>query len=239
MNRNIMKKAGILAAGNGTRLKAITPYKPIVKINGTSLLELTFNNLCFNKFDQVEIIFNEEEKNMNLDEIPSLKTAGIKYFYKSTLSSMHSLYEVSLRLNLKPGEHFFVSMVDSIVPKSDAKNFHVFCQSIKDDESAILATTYVEDEKPLTLKINAEGFVTEFQSPLDADIMITSGVYYLSEKTLPILYEMIENNQTKMRNFLIELINRNHKIKVFKVNKTLDIDRPEDVKSAEDFLKEV
>lgn len=239
MNRIIMKKAGILAAGNGTRLKAISPYKPIVKINGTTLLELTLNNLCFNKFDQIEIIFNEEEKNMDLTEFPSLKTEKIKHFHKTTISSMHSLYEISLRLNLKVGEHFFVSMVDSIVSPIDAENFHFFCKNIKSDESAILTTSFVEDEKPLTLMANSEGYVTEFQVPIDNEVMITSGVYYFSEQILPILYEMIENNQTKMRNFLTELVKRNQKIKVYKVNKTLDIDRPEDIKSAEHFLKEV
>lgn len=233
-----MKKAAILAAGEGSRLKTIAPFKPIVKINNMPLLELTFKNLNFQDFNQVNIIFNEEEKAMDLITLPCLRAENTKYFFKSTPSSMHSLYEVALRLNLEKGEHFFISMVDSIVPPTEAKKFYEFCLTIKENESALLVTSFIEDEKPLTLKLNNQGYVEEFECPIAKDVLITSGVYYFSEKVIPLLLEMITNGQTKMRNFLAELVKHNHCIKVYQVKKTLDIDRPEDIKSAEAFLKE-
>lgn len=233
-----MEKAVILAAGEGSRLKAVSPFKPIVKIYESPLFEITFKNLHFKDFKFVNIIFNEDELEMDLSLLPSLKSENTKYFFKSTPSSMHSLFEVSKNLDLKQGEHFFVSMVDSIVKPAEAKKFYEFCKTVKDDESAILVTPFIDDEKPLTLKINNDGYISEFQCPVGKDVLITSGVYYFSESVLPLLNEMIENGHYQTRNFLSELVKRNHNIKVYQVDKTLDVDRPEDIKSAEAFLKE-
>ncbi|MFA6237733.1 MAG: NTP transferase domain-containing protein [Bacteriovorax sp.] len=237
-----MKKAAILAAGEGSRLSSLKSFKPIIKINGTPLIQHTLENLQFKEFQKICIIFNETQLNMDFSLVPHFATLNVDTFFKTTASSMHSLYQISQRLNVKPGEHFFVSMVDSIVAKEDAKRFHLFCQTLDREESALLVTKYIEDEKPLTLKRGKDGFVKEFQCALDdnhgEDIFITSGVYYFSHTVLSVLGEMIEGGHSKMRNFLSELIKRNHKIKTFYVEKTFDIDRPEDILSAELFLSE-
>lgn len=233
-----MKKAAILAAGEGSRLRVVSPYKPIVQIHGTALFELTLSNLQFKNFDRIAAIFNEDEKAMDLSLLPGLKRLSIDYFFKTTLSSMHSLFEVFNRLEVNPKEHIFVSMVDSIIRPQDMILFHEFCANLNSDESAIIVTPHIEDEKPLTLKIDSQGYVIEFQCPIEKDTLVTSGVYYLSGSTMPLLTKKIESGQTKMRNFLMDLVLEKHKIKVFKINKTLDIDRPEDIVSAENFLKE-
>jgi NDP-sugar pyrophosphorylase family protein len=232
-----MKKSGILAAGEGLRLKTIALYKPMVKVCGVPLLELTLKNLHFHYFDKICLIFNDEECKMDLVQFPALKKLNIDYFYKSTPSSMHSLFEVSKRLKVEPNEHFFISMVDSIIRPIDAERFHNFCMTLNTDESAIIVTSFVEDEKPLTLKLNADGYVSEFQTPVTDNMLITSGVYYFSGLVLPLLVKKIDEGQTKMRNFLTELVKSGHKIKAFHIEKTLDIDRPEDILSAEDFLR--
>lgn len=233
-----MKKAAILAAGEGSRLKSLSSFKPMVMINGQPLLEITLSNLQLHQFQQIVLIFNELEKTMDLTQIPSLKTLPIEYFYKTTKSSMHSLYEVVQRLELKDDEHFFVSMVDSIVKPEHIENFYQFCSTLHAHESALMVTSHIEDEKPLTLKINADKTITGFQVPIDKDVYVTSGIYYFSTKTLPLLFQMIEEGHDKMRNFLTELIVQNHTLRAFVVDKTLDIDRPEDIQSVELFLKE-
>ena len=233
-----MQKAAILAAGKGIRVKSLYPFKPIVKINGTPLIELTLLNLDFKNYNDITIIFNDDQKKMDLTLLPSLEKLNIHYFFQSTISSMHSLYEVIKRVNLKKGEHLFVSMVDSIVTPYDAKNFQEFCKTLTNDESGILVTSFIEDENPLTLRLDNEGNVLEFQCPNDEQALITSGVYYFSENITPVLEKMIESGQMKMRNFLSELVNKKYKIKAFTVKKTLDVDRPDDIISAELFLKE-
>jgi NDP-sugar pyrophosphorylase family protein len=232
-----MKKAAILAAGEGSRLKSISHFKPLTNVNGTPLLELTLKNLHFHDFSSTHIIFNSEEKTMDFKKLPSLMQRHIHYFFKSTPSSMHSLHEVAKRLKMETGEHFFVSMVDSIVHPDDARNFLQFCAGLAPAESAILVTKYIEDEKPLTVKADSNGYVEAFQCPVDDETYITSGVYYFSSNILPTLDLMITSGQSKMRNFLSALIEKNYRIRIFEVEKTLDIDRPEDILSAAHFLK--
>lgn len=233
-----MIKAGILAAGSGTRLKSISDFKPITKIYGTTLIDLTYLNLQFEYFHTVKIIFNDEQIKMDKSIIKCLKNSNTTYFHKTTKSSMHSLLEISNQLDLKKQEHFYISMVDSIVKKEDAKSFIDFCNKLNNDESAILVTEYIDDESPLTLKVNTLGEITAFQCDLADDVLITSGVYCFSEGTIILLKKMVLEGHTKMRNFLSQLLEENYKIKVFKVKKTLDIDRPEDIKNAELFLSE-
>jgi len=150
---------------------------------------------------------------------------------------MHSLFEVTKKLKLNQGEHFFVSMVDSIVAPEDSRRFLNFCATLPPDESALLVTRYIDDEKPLTLKTDDAGFIRTFQCPIDSDVLITSGVYYFSSNIITVLEDLIKEGHSKMRNFLSALIERNYKIKAFEVQKTLDIDRPEDIVSASEFLK--
>ena len=233
-----MRKAAILAAGDGTRIKSISPFKPIVKIYGTTLLDLTFNNLHFKNFEKTVIIFNDDEKLMDRNLLPILNSKKIDFFFKTTPSSMHSLYEVSKRLNINKNEHFFVSMVDSIVLPTEGLEFQDFCKTLKHHESGILATSYIDDEKPLTLKKDNDGYITEFQCKQEEGTLITSGVYYFSSNVIPLLEELINDGQSKMRNFLSELVKRNYQLKVHVLMKSLDIDRPEDILRAERFLKE-
>lgn len=233
----MIKKAAILAAGEGSRIKSISEFKPIVKINGIPLLELTFTNLNFNNFKKTYIIFNEDEKKMDLSKLDCLKSKKTNYFFKNTESSLHSLFEINEKLKISSLDHYFVSMVDSIVRPEDGVKFYEFCNTLEPDESAILVTNFIEDEAPLTLKINSQGYVTEFQCPIEEGTLITSGVYCLSGNLTPLLKKLIEKNQKKMRTFLTEAILQNFKIKAYKLEKTLDIDRPEDIDSAEIFLK--
>lgn len=231
-----MKYSAILAAGEGSRLRELKTFKPIVKINGTPLIKLTLTNLQFDTFQNICIIFHEDQQQMDLASLQSVNKASLDIFFKTTKSSMHSLYEIMERIKLTKSEHLFVSMVDSIVKPKDAKNFIQFCHSIKPLESAIMVTSFVDDEKPLTVKANKLGLITEFQCPLEDGVLITSGVYYFSENVRDILKNLIEGGHFKMRNFLTELVKRKHPIHVFVVDKSLDIDRVEDIKNAELFL---
>ena len=234
----MIKKAAILAAGEGSRLKSVGTYKPIIKINKRPLIEIMLLNLAQLKIKKTLIIFNEDEKKMDLSEVPSLKLPNIEYFFKSTKSSLHSLQEINHKLKVKENEHYFISMVDSIILPNEIFRFFTFCQSLTKEESAIIATPFIDDESPLTLEINEQGYITEFQTPIDGNTLVTSGVYCFSGTLNKLMEKLISDGNTKMRFFLTEAINQNHKIRVFQSKKTLDIDRPEDIKIAEIFLSE-
>jgi len=231
-----MKIAIILAAGEGERLQSLNPFKPMIKVGEKVLLEHTLTQLLPLKFEQIHIIFNDKERVMPLDQAPNVHSSKVQYFFKSTASSLHSLYEVSKKLALKEQGHYFISMIDSIVSPHDLAAFASFCRDLKENQSAILTTRFVEDEKPLTVQTNLKGEVTAFQIPLQARNIVTSGVYCLDCQAMQELQNCVQSGVSKMRNFLTYLVEHGHIIKAFTVDKTLDIDRPQDIKSAEEFL---
>jgi choline kinase len=235
-----MKKVAILAAGNGTRIQLISPHKPITKINGVSLLEIVVNNFLGLNFKDICIIFNEDEKNMDKSSLTCLKRPEVSHFYKSTQSSLHSLFEISRNTSFeKHDHHIIISMVDSLISKKDLANFANFCETLRPDQSAIVVTSYIEDEMPLTVKVNKRNEIESFDCPIENGTFVTSGVYCFSTQIFPIVSLMVNRNEIKLRNLLKELIHNNFTIKSFYVNKSLDIDRPEDVISAEKFLNDI
>lgn len=157
-------------------------------------------------------------------------------FFVKTPSSMHTLWEVSKRMVLTSHEHLFVSMVDTIIKEEDLKNYVRFCASLKPNESAILITPFIDDERPLFVSIDDSGAIVDIGSQRGG--LVTSGMYCLSHKVFGCLEDCINVGMHRMRNFLSYLHENGHTLKAFTVPKTLDIDRPEDITAAENFLKE-
>ncbi len=230
-------KAGILAAGEGSRLQTVATCKPLVNVGGKILFERTINYLAEFNIDRIVVIFNEDERKMDFSLLPSLFQPNVNHFFKSTPSSLHSLYEVMRRSDLKAGEHIFVMMVDAIIHQQDFDNYLISCRKLPPSQSSVLITSYVEDEKPLTVALDAKGRVAAFQVPAGPEVPITSGIYCFSADTLPVLTGCVERGEQKMRNFLKHLVEQGHIIHTFLVDKTLDVDRPEDIASAEKFLE--
>jgi NDP-sugar pyrophosphorylase family protein len=228
---------GILAAGEGTRLQSVAPFKPLIRVGGIPLIERTLQMVAGEDVEKITIIFNELEKEMDLSQIPALRDRRVNYFFKSTPSSLHSLYEVMQRSTVAEDEHILFSMVDSILKPQDYFAFAKYCNSLGKGENAVLTTSYIEDEKPLTLSLE-EGSdrVLQFQIPLDQARLITSGMYCFSGSALKYMQKCIDDGVMKMRNFLTFLVESGVTVRSFEVEKTLDIDRPEDIISAEKFL---
>ena len=231
-------KMGILAAGEGSRLQSMAPFKPLVEICGAPLLERTLEMLSKGKPSQIKIIFNEMEKEMDMMMFPSLKSEYITYFFKTTPSSLHSLFEVLSLSDLEDRDLILISMVDTIIKKDDFLKFVHFCKNLGEGEHAVLTTTYIDDENPLTLQTDSGNKVIAFQTPKESSTVITSGMYCFSKEALDVASECIDKGMVKTRNFLTSLVEQGHIVRSFCVEKTLDIDRPEDVNSAEIFLGE-
>jgi len=230
-------KAGILAAGDGSRLQRISPFKPLVKVGDKALFERAIAYLSPANPEKIFVIFNDKERDMDFSQLPSLQSVQVSHFFKSTLSSMHSLYEVMKKAEMTQGEHLFVMMVDSIIRPEDFALYMDHCKKLPASQSSVLITNFVEDEKPLTVRRHEDGTVEAFQVPAADGVPITSGVYCFSADIVPLLEDCVARHEKKMRNFLKSLVAQGHVINTFLVDKTLDVDRPEDIESAEEFLR--
>lgn len=236
---NSLKTCGILAAGLGTRIKSLSDFKPLLKIKNTTLLERLMKSM--NKCGLTSTLVNFNTGALQVSQFiePIISSNNGKSFYKDTESSMHTLYEVMNKwivISKSEESHIFVTMVDTILREGDLENYVNHCKNLKENECSVLLTKYIEDEKPLVVKVVGDK-VLSFGGSVEESSLITSGMYCLSKNIFPVLDDEIHNGTKHMRNFLSKIVEKNFDVKYFVVEKTLDVDRPEDVNSAESFLE--
>lgn len=232
-----IKKAAVLAAGEGTRIREISKYKPMVEINGQPLIDRLLLQMSGIGAKEYFVAFNSTEKGIDFKSLDAFNRFKVNFFFVDTPSSMHTLYEVLSRVNLQKGEHILISMVDTILRDRDFKIFADHCLGLKANESTLLVTSFIDDEKPLVVKVDAKGCAEKFGGDKYAGALVTSGIYCFSADAYPLLLKALEEGVHKMRNFLAFLLEHNHTVRTFTVEKTVDIDHPQDIKVAEEFLK--
>lgn len=226
--------AAILGAGLGSRLQERSKAKPLAPLLGTTLLahlirELgayPFHGICCALRDE---LLSEEDK----ARLP--KQENLHYIFVNTESSLHTLGELIRALPASADDSsVFFTMADTVLPSQDLQAFLRFCSELSPGESAILATRHIDDEKPLYVHTE-NGLVLAFggnPSPL-----VTSGMYCLSPKARKIALRCLGEGMHKMRNFLAFLVEQGERVKIFEVEKTIDVDHPSDLDQAEQFLR--
>jgi NDP-sugar pyrophosphorylase family protein len=126
-------------------------------------------------------------------------------------------------------------MADTVILPEDFTAFVRFCGSLGPAESAVLVTSFVDDEKPLWVDVDEGGRVTRFGS--EKGRFVTSGMYFLSPAAMELALAEVSRGTHKMRNFLAKLVDSGEAVKLFAVSKTIDVDHPSDLEKAAQFLQ--
>lgn len=227
----------IIAAGEGSRLiqEGIKIPKPLIKISGKPMVERIFQLALNAGSKTIHIIINENSS--ELKEYVELKKSiyPINLVIRSTLSSMHSLYELS---GYMKDDSFCLSTVDSIFDESEFMKFIDYSKQNKNASGVIAVTGFIDDEKPLYVKTDENEYITEFSDVNNDHELITGGLYYFR----PVIYDTLEravNSGSKhLRNFLKMLILDGHRLKSYKFSKMIDVDHIKDIETAEEFVNE-
>lgn len=224
--------AGILGAGLGSRMQSVSSCKPLTKVAGETLLGRTARLLLEAGANPVVCALRDELVPPTArDDLPS----GPRYIFVNTESSLHTLAEV-LRALPKPWpNHVFFTMADTVLAPHDFQAYLRFCRQLNPGECGILATRFIDDEKPLYVHQDPSGRVQRFGGS-EASGIVTSGMYYLSSEALALVEPEVARGTHKMRNFLGLLAERQVPIKSFVVEKTIDVDHPLDLAQAEALL---
>jgi len=228
----------IIAAGEGSRLvqEGVRLPKPLVKLNGKEMIGRLMDIFFRNGATSISIIVNEEMslvqeyvKGFDAD-IP------INIVIKSTPSSMHSFYE--LRDFLREGK-FCLTTVDTIFKEEDfAKYIDAFAKAEHSVEGMMAVTDYIDDEKPLYVKVDDKMNITGFLDKSDDCRFVSGGIYGLTPKALNTLEACLANGQSRMRNFQRQLVLDGLNLKAYAFPKIVDVDHAEDIVKAEAFLNE-
>ncbi len=228
-------KAGIIAAGVGERIRAggIATPKPLLKVGGMTLISRTITAARRAGATEVACIVNAET-NLVFDYLQSTDFGiEVKVIQKSTQSSAESF--VCLKPLLQ-GSPFILFTVDSVFDPA-CLNALVTAGSASTVDGALALTTFINDEKPLFARVDESWRITRLGSQAAGSPYVTAGIYFFS----PLVYELINVSDLEQlsafRQLLQMLLSRGFRFRGYLVPMAIDVDRPEDITEAEEFLR--
>lgn len=227
----------IIAAGEGSRLAAegIESPKPLVKLEGMTLLERLLNIFESAGAESVGIIVNARTALLEeyARKLAAQAKVPVRVIVKNTPDSMHSFAEVTAGIKGR----FCVTTVDTVFSPEE---FHRYIAAFENDADAdgyMAVTDYVDDEKPLYVVTDADMRITAFEDNLSPGAkFVSGGIYALGPKALEVLDRCLADGTSRMRNYQRALVEAGLKLKAWPMGKIIDIDHAADIKTAESML---
>ncbi|HQF41640.1 MAG TPA: NTP transferase domain-containing protein [Ignavibacteriaceae bacterium] len=227
----------IIAAGEGLRLKreGINISKPLVKINGVPLIQRIIDTALKNNISSIVCIINNDSEDLMKFLQNKYSSKKLKLIVKSTESSFHSLKEISQHLT----PPFLISTVDSIFKEDEFRSFLEFGINVSNADVIVASTNFIDDEKPLYINLNEDGYVIDFYDSAKDYEFVTGGLYLFKREIKKEIKEAMESDTKRLRNFLRFLIRKEFRIQAYRFSKIIDVDHISDIEAAESFLNEV
>jgi NDP-sugar pyrophosphorylase family protein len=228
-------KAGIIAAGLGERLSraGISGPKPLVRVNGVPLIEHTLHAIRAAGVREVVCIINEASSAVATycqEHIPDLP---VQFIHRTTPSSMESLFALAPQL----GEDVFLLLtVDAIVAPAALRDF-VRAAAARAADGVLAVNDFIDDEKPLHVACGRDGRISAIGDPAANSALITAGFYVLHPRICAEIDAARAAGFTALRQFLAHLVARGYRLYGERVPKCVDVDRPEDIATAEAFIR--
>jgi len=221
-----LRRGGIIAAGEGSRLRAggYAMPKALVPVGGVPLIEAVIGNFQAAGIDALVVIVNEQSRacvDWVRRRFPSLE---VEFIVKTTRSSLESFLEVGARLGAGPA---LVSTVDAWCRPGDFVRFVEAGRRRLPEGSVLGVTPFVADENPLWATVDAGGRITRLGE--GAGPMVTAGFYLLSAQARAVTPPA---HLARLRDYLGWLAER-QPLYAEVIDTVVDVDRPDDVALAE------
>lgn len=230
-------KFAIIAAGEGSRLgqEGVTAPKPLVKVNGKSMIDRAIE--IFDECDASEIIIIINDSSFELHQhLEELKNSyPIRLIVKNTKGSMESFSELAPYLKDEP---FCLTTVDAIYNEVE---FAAYIENFKtsDADAFMAVTNFVDDEKPLYISTDDQLRITGYyDTKVPETNFISGGIYCMRPDCLSVLQDCLSTGLLRMRQFQRELVKEGKTVMAYPFSKIIDVDHADDICKAEDFLNE-
>lgn len=225
-------RAGIIAAGEGSRLRSLSPDlpKPLVPVGGTPLCQWVVEGLFRAGVREFVLLHNSRGRAIGAHLRAAFPAARWTVLERDTASSWESFRLVSSALAAQ-GD-FLMTTADGLIAPHEVA---AFARQAAGSPAALAVTSYIDDEKPLFADVE-NGKVTALGADAKAKRYATSGLYFLSGAAAKDMPEAPRFGA--LREYWTDLVRRGVPVKGVVLSKTLDVDRPEDVRQAEQFVKE-
>ncbi|WP_055096590.1 MULTISPECIES: NTP transferase domain-containing protein [Bacteroidales] len=230
-------KYAVIAAGEGSRLveEGIIEPKPLVRINGETMIDRLLRIFLENNAESISIIVNNEMTVVQ-KYVQGLKLAvPVNIVVKSTPSSMHSFYELTPYLK---GGKFVLTTVDTMFREEEFAEYVSEFDKSTDIDALMAVTDYIDDEKPLYVETDGNLDIIGFKDVVYSGARyISGGIYGLSDNALDILRDSMMEGVSRMRNYQRRLVENGLKLKAYPFSKIIDVDHASDIEKAAIFVK--
>jgi NDP-sugar pyrophosphorylase family protein len=220
-------RGAIIAAGEGSRLRAdgFTVPKPLVPVAGLPLIGAVLGNFAAAGITAITIIVNESERECVEWVRARFPALDVDFIVKTTASSLESFREVTRR---GPAGPMLVSTVDAWCAPEDFARFATRAASRPEDATVLAVTPYVSDEKPVWVTLDASGRLEALGEAGGG--LVTAGVYRVSDRARrpPVTPAL-----GRLRDYLGWLLRSGEPLYGEVIETVVDVDRGEDVASAE------
>ncbi len=227
MNAELHLRGGIIAAGEGSRLRraGFTAPKPLVAVAGVPLIASVIRNFLAAGITSIRIIVNESERDC-VDWVRShFPGIDAELIVKTTASSLESFVEVAAA---RDGGRMLVSTVDAWCPEEEFVRFVEAARRRPVEATVLAVTPLVADENPLWVDLDDAGRITALGA--SSGSLVTAGMYLVSSRvrrTAP------PAELARLRDYLGWLRRSGEPLYGEVMQTVVDVDRAEDVALAE------
>ncbi|MDE2509784.1 MAG: NTP transferase domain-containing protein [Elusimicrobia bacterium] len=228
------RRAGVIAAGEGSRLAASHPGtpKPLVPVAGRPLIHWVAAGLAAAGAGEIAVLTNGRGGAIPTSLAAAFPELAFDFLRADTASSFESFRLVALRL-AERSDDFLISTADALMPPGDVRRFWDECRAAR-AEAGLALTAHVDDEKPLWADVDEVGLVTAVGDGARTRRRVTGGLYFLTRAAAARLPEAAAHG--RLRDFWRALVSSGTRVAGVTLSKTLDVDRPEDVAAADAYL---
>lgn len=225
-------KAGIIAAGEGSRLAQGRPgtVKPMILVAAKPLIHWVVAGLRSSGCKEIVVLTNSRGGAVGPYLAAAFPDVKFDFVTADTASSFESFRLVAQRLAATE-EAFVVSTTDALIKPEDVARFIDECRTAKATAGMAL-TLHVDDEKPLWADVDGAR-ITALGDDAKRKDAVTCGLYYMTRSAATAL--TATNNYSRLREFWTNLVAFGDVYGIV-LSKSLDVDRPEDLSAAESFL---
>ena len=232
-------RAGVLAAGRGERLRTQAALKPLVKVGSQTLIEHVLNSMAETGASEVIVIINEDSLAVRDHVTASTWPFAIRWIVETTPSSMHSFLRVVETLAADGDDGpFLISTVDTMAGSHTYARFIAQARRQEDAAVTLALTSPGNDEKPLLVRCApGNSRIIAIGAAAAPSDLATAGLYAIRGSILREAEAARREGVDALRTFLGRLLDRGYHLAGIPIARSIDVDRPGDIRTAEEFLR--
>ena len=231
-------KVGILAAGEGSRLRAggLDIPKPLLHVGGIPLIGRLLQAVQPLAVEEIVCIINSRGGCI-VDYVQQHYPAlPLTFVQRDTASSYESFTVLCAHLG---AASFLLTTVDAVFAPALLPQFvAVACQQ-EGSDMLLTLTTFIDDEKPLYARLDERQRILQLGAAAHGSGYVTSGLYYCAPTVSAACTRVVPGRFSALREFLAWLLQQGYWLQGYLAPKMIDVDRPHDIAVAEQFLRDL